>query len=231
MTPAAKQKSVKTTAAVVRVGVVGDPSGVRGRARVRQPDDDEQGEPGRRVRREQREGRDEEDRRRLARFRRSTPCSVVAVAVPSKSHPRPADLVLSGGGVKGIGLVGAVVALMDAGYRTQRVSGTSAGSIVGAIVAAAAQGDKLSPEEVKDACTATGLPQIHRRRSARARPGGGSVGGCIAWNRRVQGRLRARLGSQPVGRISVSARSAIWRSAMRTCPPNSVTGWSSRSPM
>ncbi|MDT5196788.1 MAG: hypothetical protein QOH20_3542, partial [Mycobacterium sp.] len=29
---------------------------------------------------------------------------------------KPADLVLSGGGVKGVGLVGAVVALMDAGY-------------------------------------------------------------------------------------------------------------------
>ena len=72
------------------------------------------------------------------------------MAVPSLSHPCPADLVLSGGGVKGIGLVGAVVALMDAGYRAQRVSGTSAGSIVGAIVAAAAQGDQLSPEEVKE---------------------------------------------------------------------------------
>ena len=35
------------------------------------------------------------------------------------------DLVLSGGGVKGIGLVGAVVALMEAGYHAQRVSGTS----------------------------------------------------------------------------------------------------------
>ena len=51
------------------------------------------------------------------------------------ADPKPADLVLSGGGVKGIGLVGAVVALMDAGYRVQRVSGTSAGSIVGAVVA------------------------------------------------------------------------------------------------
>src|SRR5258707_3302653 len=43
-----------------------------------------------------------------------------------------ADLVLSGGGVKGIGLVGAVVALMEAGYRIGRISGTSAGSLVGA---------------------------------------------------------------------------------------------------
>jgi NTE family protein len=66
------------------------------------------------------------------------------------ADPKPADLVLSGGGVKGIGLVGAVVALMDAGYRVQRVSGTSAGSIVGAVVAAASMGDQLSPEEVKD---------------------------------------------------------------------------------
>jgi NTE family protein len=61
-----------------------------------------------------------------------------------------ADLVLSGGGVKGIGLVGAVVALMEAGYTAQRVSGTSAGSIVGSIVAAAAQGQKMTPGEVKE---------------------------------------------------------------------------------
>jgi NTE family protein len=66
------------------------------------------------------------------------------------ADPKPADLVLSGGGVKGIGLVGAVVALMNAGYRAQRVSGTSAGSIVGAVVAAASMGNKLGPEEVKE---------------------------------------------------------------------------------
>jgi NTE family protein len=61
-----------------------------------------------------------------------------------------ADLVLSGGGVKGIGLVGAVVALMEAGYTAQRVSGTAAGSIVGSIVAAAAQGQQMTPAEVKE---------------------------------------------------------------------------------
>ncbi|HZQ31443.1 MAG TPA: patatin-like phospholipase family protein [Mycobacterium sp.] len=65
-------------------------------------------------------------------------------------EPKRADLVLSGGGVKGIGLVGAVVALMDAGYEAQRVSGTSAGSIVGAIVAAASQGQKMTGAEVKE---------------------------------------------------------------------------------
>lgn len=47
-----------------------------------------------------------------------------------------ADLVLEGGGVKGIALVGAVSALMERGYEFKRVAGTSAGSIVGALVAA-----------------------------------------------------------------------------------------------
>jgi NTE family protein len=61
-----------------------------------------------------------------------------------------ADLVLSGGGVKGVGLVGAVVALLDAGYAPQRISGTSAGSIVGAVVAAAAQTGVMTGEQVKD---------------------------------------------------------------------------------
>jgi NTE family protein len=47
-----------------------------------------------------------------------------------------ADLVLEGGGVKGIGLVGAVSVLEEHGYRFRRIGGTSAGSIVGALLAA-----------------------------------------------------------------------------------------------
>jgi NTE family protein len=46
------------------------------------------------------------------------------------------DLVLEGGGVKGIGLVGAVIALTDAGYVFPRVAGTSAGAIVASLIAA-----------------------------------------------------------------------------------------------
>ncbi|HEY4017241.1 MAG TPA: patatin-like phospholipase family protein [Pseudonocardiaceae bacterium] len=45
------------------------------------------------------------------------------------------DLVLEGGGVKGIGLLGAVLTLHDAGYRFERIAGTSAGAIVAALVA------------------------------------------------------------------------------------------------
>jgi NTE family protein len=47
-----------------------------------------------------------------------------------------ADIVLEGGGVRGIGLAGAVLALDAAGYKIQRVAGTSAGSIVAALTAA-----------------------------------------------------------------------------------------------
>jgi NTE family protein len=47
-----------------------------------------------------------------------------------------ADLVCEGGGVRGIGLVGAVDALAGAGYGFPRVAGSSAGAIVASLVAA-----------------------------------------------------------------------------------------------
>jgi len=56
-----------------------------------------------------------------------------------------ADLVLEGGGVKGIGLAGAHAALDAHGYRPQNVAGTSAGAITAALIAAG-----YSPSEVKD---------------------------------------------------------------------------------
>jgi NTE family protein len=60
-----------------------------------------------------------------------------------------ADLVLSGGGVKGVALAGAVAALTEAGYEPQRVSGTSAGGIIGAMVAAGLRGAALGEEARK----------------------------------------------------------------------------------
>jgi NTE family protein len=47
-----------------------------------------------------------------------------------------ADLVFEGGGVKGIGLAGAIATLEDHGYQHQNVAGTSAGSISAALLAA-----------------------------------------------------------------------------------------------
>lgn len=52
------------------------------------------------------------------------------------SEQKRVDLVLEGGGVKGIGLLGAVLVLAEAGYRFQRIAGTSAGAVVAALVAA-----------------------------------------------------------------------------------------------
>lgn len=61
----------------------------------------------------------------------------------ARSTPRPADLVLEGGGVKGIGLAGAVAAMTDHGWAPHRISGTSAGALVGAMAAAGAAGERL----------------------------------------------------------------------------------------
>lgn len=47
-----------------------------------------------------------------------------------------ADAVFEGGGVKGIGLVGALSVAEEKGYRWQNVAGTSAGAIVAGLVAA-----------------------------------------------------------------------------------------------
>lgn len=47
-----------------------------------------------------------------------------------------ADLVLEGGGVKGCALLGAAAELMDQGYTFSRIAGTSAGAMVGALLAA-----------------------------------------------------------------------------------------------
>ncbi len=55
-----------------------------------------------------------------------------------------ADLVLEGGGVLGIGHVGAVSVLENAGYSFPRVAGTSAGSIVGVLVAAGMPSSRIT---------------------------------------------------------------------------------------
>ena len=60
-----------------------------------------------------------------------------------------ADAVFEGGGVKGIGLVGAVAVAEEKGYRWSNVAGTSAGAIVAALVAAGYSGAEM--KQVMDA--------------------------------------------------------------------------------
>ena len=56
-----------------------------------------------------------------------------------------ADAVFEGGGVKGIGLVGALEVMEQAGYRWNMLAGTSAGAIVAALVAAGYTASELKP--------------------------------------------------------------------------------------
>lgn len=60
-------------------------------------------------------------------------------------HRSRVDLVLEGGGVKGIGLAGAYSVLRERGYRAENVAGTSAGAITAAFIAA-----DYSPDELRD---------------------------------------------------------------------------------
>jgi NTE family protein len=62
--------------------------------------------------------------------------SLMAKTLEQRATECGADLVMEGGGVKGLGLAGAVITLSDAGYVFPRVGGTSAGAIVAALVAA-----------------------------------------------------------------------------------------------
>jgi NTE family protein len=54
---------------------------------------------------------------------------------PETIDERDIDLVLEGGGVKGVGLIGAVKEIEAAGFRIRRVAGTSAGAIAAALIA------------------------------------------------------------------------------------------------
>ncbi len=51
--------------------------------------------------------------------------------------------VFEGGGIKGLGLAGAAAAALDRGRRFQRVIGTSAGALVGSLIAAGYTGSEL----------------------------------------------------------------------------------------
>lgn len=69
-----------------------------------------------------------------------------------------ADLVLEGGGVKGVGLVGALSVLAEHGYGFQRVAGTSAGAVVGALIAAG-----MPPQRVRAAMEAVDFRRFRDR--------------------------------------------------------------------
>ncbi len=62
---------------------------------------------------------------------------------------RPALGVFEGGGIKGIALAGAAAAVLDAGYRFDRVAGTSAGALAASLIAADYTADELRRQVAK----------------------------------------------------------------------------------
>lgn len=81
--------------------------------------------------------------------------------------PKRADIVLEGGGVKGMALVGSVMALSDAGYTFPRVAGSSAGAIVGSVIAAMQRSGEPMSRAGEIACTLDYSKMRDRRRWAR----------------------------------------------------------------
>lgn len=74
-----------------------------------------------------------------------------AVQDPPGSAPRLlADLALEGGGVKGIGLVGAILVLDEAGYSFRAIAGTSAGAIAASLTAALTQANDPANHPMTD---------------------------------------------------------------------------------
>jgi NTE family protein len=71
----------------------------------------------------------------------------------TKARELRADLVLEGCGVKSAGLVGAVMALAEAGYSIRAVAGTSAGAVVASMVAGISQAGKPMSELLRYSVT------------------------------------------------------------------------------
>ncbi len=81
---------------------------------------------------------------------------------------RRADAVFQGGGVKVIGLVGALTVAEQYGYRWVNVAGTSAGAMVAALVAAGYRAD-----EVAICCTKWTSKRFEIRRRGLGSPSSG----------------------------------------------------------
>ena len=83
------------------------------------------------------------------------PQAATAEVTEAQAQPQPkkrADAVFEGGGVKGIGLVGALRAFEDEGFAWQNVAGTSAGALTATLVAvgySAAELKRIMDEEVE----------------------------------------------------------------------------------
>jgi len=88
--------------------------------------------------------------------------------VPTPRHGASVTGVFAGGGMRGLALAGAAAAALRAGYRFDRVIGTSAGAMVGSLLAAGYRAGELRRvpwHEFADATTAGRVPKLGRHLS------------------------------------------------------------------
>jgi NTE family protein len=91
----------------------------------------------------------------------------IAQVVSKWEQDKKVDLVFQGGGVLGIGLVGAYSVLESSGFKAQNVAGTSAGAIVATLIGAGYSAtqihdiiDGLDFKKMMDDTVLTGLPLV-----------------------------------------------------------------------
>jgi predicted acylesterase/phospholipase RssA len=73
----------------------------------------------------------------------------------AEGYAKDVDLVFEGGGLKGIGLVGAYSVLEEHGYAPQNMAGASAGAIVAALIAAG-----YTAAELREVICSLDLPSL-----------------------------------------------------------------------
>lgn len=118
--------------------------------------------------------------------------------MPNKpTQDRPVFLALQGGGARGLVHIGGLIAANELGLDIRGVSGTSAGSMVAALVAVGYQGRELVDPENKTHIFNTALKDTHINSPKDIfTPGGWRMLGRLRWASELPGKIRGFFSSQ-----------------------------------
>ncbi|WP_122762637.1 patatin-like phospholipase family protein [Pseudomonas viridiflava] len=113
--------------------------------------------------------------------------------MPNKpTQDRPVFLALQGGGARGLVHIGGLIAANELGLDIKGVSGTSAGSMVAALVAVGYKGRELVDPEQKTHIFNTALKDTHIKSPKDIfTPGGWRMLGRLRWASELPGKIRS----------------------------------------
>ena len=139
----------------------------------------------------------------------------------------PVDLVLEGGGVKGIALAGALAVLEERGYEPRSLAGASAGAIAATLYAAGYSAEELHRElaqipfqDFLDESLADRIPLIGKGASVLFDHGVYEGEAFLEWMRT----MHARKGVSTFGELKGGGRTGTaCRSSPRTSPPGAYS--------